>query len=249
METKRKRAKVVMLPTEGLSNIAKFERRLEYCESLFSPQVIQTQYLYFTTDDEIKKGDWCYDKTSNVIRGPIIEITETHYTFKGSSTHNLKKHYSKIIATTDPKLTIQNSVNSCDGCIADHAIKEGLHIHPDTGSYYMGCQKDKYIKQLSKPSQAFIEKYCKLGGIDEVDVEYIFEGSFDTNQGDWKLKIDSHNTITIHSIKDSWNKEEVEQLCRSAMFVGELLGRNPLKPTPLGKGFDEISFNWIKENL
>lgn len=46
-----------------------------------------------------------------------------------------------------------------------------------------------------------------------------------------------------------YTPEEVEQLCRNAMFIGELLGRNPTKNTPYGKGFDEISDNWVTEKL
>lgn len=63
---------------------------------------------------------------------------------------------------------------------------------------------------LPEPSQAFIQKYCELGGIDEVDIE-LKSSDLDYFFGD--LKVDPiHNTVTIHSIKDSWNREEMFQL-------------------------------------
>jgi len=98
----------------------------------------------------------------------------------------------KIIASTDPKLH------------TNEIVEEDVHM---------------YKKPLPKPSQAFIEKYCKLGGIDEVDVDYTDDelwcykcnktevncvnnstnciGYFEDNNAP---KVDSHNTITIHII-------------------------------------------------
>jgi hypothetical protein len=55
-----------------------------------------------------------------------------------------------------------------------------------------------------------------------------------------RLKVDPiHNTITIHPIKDSWNREEVKALCKEAFSHGVRL-------------WDEDYEMWdkfIKENL
>jgi len=72
---------------------------------------------------------------------------------------------------------------------------------------------------LPHPSKSFIEKYCKLGGINEVNVEYeidiILEYSSGTTPSTF-LKVNLHNEIAIHPIKDSWSKDEVEALCNFA---------------------------------
>lgn len=81
---------------------------------------------------------------------------------------------------------------------------------------------------LPQPSKAFIEKYCKVGGIDEVMVEYTvkqktqdeleWEGlssdvsPYGLNLSKNILKINSHNEITIHPIKSNWTKEEIIQV-------------------------------------
>ncbi len=71
--------------------------------------------------------------------------------------------------------------------------------------------------ELPQPSKSFIEKYVKLGGIDEVNVEYgidmVLEYSSGTTPSTF-LKINSHNEITIHPIKDSWSKDEVNHVLR-----------------------------------
>ena len=59
------------------------------------------------------------------------------------------------------------------------------------------------------PSQSFIEKYCKLGGIDEVDVEYVYHKVWDKQTEELlekyiTLKVDSNNEITIHAIEEMW---------------------------------------------
>jgi len=61
---------------------------------------------------------------------------------------------------------------------------------------------------LPQPSQSFIEEYVKLGGIDEVDVEYEHDDTVPYPK--LMLKVDSHNIITIHPIKPKvYTKEEL----------------------------------------
>jgi len=55
-----------------------------------------------------------------------------------------------------------------------------------------------------------------------------------------KLNVDNHNTITIHSIKNSWTRKEVENLLHLAMTTA----------SAYGEGIDEAEANdWIKHNL
>lgn len=58
-------------------------------------------------------------------------------------------------------------------------------------------------------------------------------------------KVDPHNTITLHSIKDSWSREEVEAFGKKCFDRGVTKGylSYPVLYTkPLSK-------DWIKENL
>jgi len=128
----RKRCKVVMLPTEDRnSSIWLKDGGLYYdIHGKISRKFIP-QYLYFTTNEEIKDGDWGYH--------PIVKEVK-----KMSKHDPYICNYTKIIATTDPKLKIITGI-----------------VGSGTG------------EPLPQPSKAFIEKYCKVGGIDEVDVEYV----------------------------------------------------------------------------
>lgn len=71
---------------------------------------------------------------------------------------------------------------------------------------------------LPKPSQAFIEKYCDKEGIDEVNIEVdiICDESNEDKSNLYllsKLKVDpNHNTVTIHPIKTTWSREEIEEI-------------------------------------
>ena len=120
----------------------------------------------------------------------------------------------KIIATTDSELMVQGST-------------------PDSAKEW------KKVFELPSPSQSFIEKYCKVGGIDEVDVEYEeLYGASNFPLGIYSLKVESDNTITIHPIKDSWTREEVIDVLKAyRRFVWV-------------EGITERDLNqWIKENL
>ena len=83
---------------------------------------------------------------------------------------------------------------------------------------------------LPSLSNAFIAKYCKKGGIDQIMVQY------DTSEF---LKVSSDNTITIKSIKDTYSKEEVRDLLLELW--------DDVKNDQVH--FDQDVENWIKENL
>lgn len=175
METRKVRAKVIMLPTKNKSLLHTHSELSTGCEGMGSFQTLKLtdsktkfkdpdwdgnipQHLYFTTDEEIKEGDWYIDDC-NLIRQAVTSDKDYW---------DRRPTYKKIVATTDKSLG------------------------------------------LPEPSQAFIQKYCELGGIDEVDIE-LKSSDLDYFFGD--LKVDPiHNTVTIHSIKDSWSREEMFQL-------------------------------------
>lgn len=221
METKRKRRKVIMLPTENAENAIIVKNHSINIDEFYYNKGTVTQaylnsinaksyHLYIVSDDEIKeneKGQF-YDFNYN----RIVNIAKNINNDK----HFNRRDIRKIIATTDKALTKLGVMNN----------------------YY----------SLPQPSKAFIEKYCKLGGIDEVDVEYqeeLVEGvTFGLHGNDEPptelvLKVSSHNEITIHAIKDSWNRKELE----SILFdFAEYITDNPKK-------YIENTEQWIKKNL
>jgi hypothetical protein len=220
----RKRAKVYRLPTNEKSNLF-ISSRTKDLRTHFkgnSPNNVKSYYhLYITSYDEIKEGDkpcWCYNSIKNTWNEDIIY-------YQGAMPMYHFKGFKKIIATTDTSLIALYGID-----------EEGF---------------GKMRNGLPQPSQTFIEKYCKLGGIDEVDVEYEYGYSLKMRRGNtehfYKLKVDSHNTITIHAIKDSWSRDEYEKGLRDAFKAGisftgpSFYGIN----TELQKYEDK----WIEDNL
>lgn len=218
-----KECNVIILPTNKPTNVVLHNTGLDSyhntIESAFNAVENiggQYQHLYIASNDEIKEGNY-YIANNTVFKADIK--------FDRGNNPNIHK-YPKIIATTDKSLTIK--------CII---CNEGCSEH------YHKCIKPIYLPQ---PSQSFIKKYCEQGGIDEVLVEY----EEDNNPNLWgqdiciapyKLKTDSHNTITIKPVKDSWSRKEVESLLfqyaeeQHAWFSSK-------------SEIDSFN-NWIKENL
>lgn len=133
----------------------------------------------------------------------------------------------KIIATTDKSLLSSNSIP-----------------HPRGGN------SKQMVGTLPQPSQAFIEKYCKEGGIDEVLVEYEHRGHFNIPSEHWDyiLKTDLSNNIIISFIKDSYSKEEVVKLFELLTYemAQKIIGNRQSK-YPYSHSI--VPSDWIEKNL
>jgi len=100
----------------------------------------------------------------------------------------------KIIATTDPSLTKEM-----------YCVSSGWYNEP-----------------LPRPSNDFIKKYCEIGGIDEIMVEY--ESHTDNMPAeedmdlpwrayiDYRPKVAPDGTISIKPCKTMWTRDEVIHL-------------------------------------
>jgi len=191
MKETRKRCRVVMLPTDEKSYI-------HYCP-FDSPAS-----MYISNKPELSNpGD---SAAVHLYITSDEEIKEGDYYIhmqNGDGLRarkciggNLPMDSKKIIATTNLKLTTN--------------ISRPLGV----------------TRELPQPSQDFIKKYCKAGGIEYVDVEYIscFTGNHTLkdrkSNSTLEPKIDSNNTITIHSSKDSWNIKEMEDVHVAVMKQG-----------------------------
>lgn len=220
-----KKCKVVMLPTEKATSIIKNlkDNSLSFGKIL-GPQFIrygeEGQHLYALSDDKIEENDWVIPND--------LEFAFRPWQFKQAPCPlpfwGCRDNCKKIIATTD---TLES---------------EELGL----------------IFRIPRMSGSFIKKYCELGGINEVMVEYEDKGyQKRTNpeeikplkhQYTWieniQLKVAPDNTITIKRVKDSWNREEVNELlirlleeCKINMVIGTSVY------------VDNKGRNWIKENL
>lgn len=98
------KVKLHLVATEDKSHIHKlahgyvvFEKKLSLKPSSCIPSVIgKPQHLYFTSDEEIKEGDWY-----------INQQNSRHYINKSGETYfeGIYDNCRKIVVSTDPKLT------------------------------------------------------------------------------------------------------------------------------------------------
>lgn len=103
------------------------------------------------------------------------------------------------------------------------------------------------LLNLPRPSDSFIKKYCELGGIENVMVEYTGEYYYSNEIFPLTVKVAPDNTITIKAVKDSWNREEVIELMRKAWNASSEES-GCLQPSY--EGPDPIEFDeWIETNL
>ena len=103
---------------------------------------------------------------------------------------------------------------------------------------------DKYGQGCALIPKSFIEEYCRKGGVDEVDVEYIVT----VPKYELELKVNSRNEITIHPVEEKlYTREEVEQM------LHDIVNDSHCKPErivqPNSNKCAEFVLNWIKKNL
>ena len=103
MEANRKRAQVHMLPTEEPSLLAINNGNIRYANFNLSPgATLLYQHLYFTTDEEIKEGDWVVQQFEKQ-DADVCQITNGEYEIAPDIQR-------KIIASNDPKLETSDEV-------------------------------------------------------------------------------------------------------------------------------------------
>jgi len=265
----KKEAQVHMLPTEDISQVhynkVRYPNEIKY-ELSFHKEPSKckndglcsgNQHLYITTDDKIKEGDWFLrpNYSSGIKVGYIPTQADSPY-FIGYGYD--WTDCRKIIASTDPKLKVLN----------EEGLKGMNELH--VLSPYSKAPKSWY-NYLPRPSQAFIEKFCKVGGIDEVDVEYeyIYKGirclKYDIKEQDEKCehicshcfhsrgvaegvkpKTDSNNCIIIHPVEEKTIDMKALDICQRIVSFGDA------SPELMETSFIEIynkANKWIKENL
>jgi len=236
-----KKMKVVMLPTNEkaaenqicINNVQMFKWTKQHdkvAHTLVEYRNTKAQHLYFLSDEEIKEGDWVIREYYPMNKG-FTRIVEQFIRSKADFGDSLSR--KKIIATTDNSLKIK---------VRDNYVASG------------------YIENyLPQPSQSFIEKYFekynKGEQIAEVMVEYEeFRMTLETEtKYPEHLKVNpKDNTITIKPVKDSWNREELDQLMNHLLNdVLCKLDKDSInfRRYPNSNKIAEFIINWIKQNL
>ena len=218
-----KKTKLVMLPTNEKASIVNFldnNKLIFIGHQTFQSSIPFTFYnVYILSDEEIKEGDW--------ILNNLLEDKRPIQVTKELLEDGLLKDDKKIIATTDKSLFTET---------------KSIGYTEDRARVFYGKE------YLPQPSQSFIEKfveeYNEGNVITEVMVEYETitkrYGSCSIGEGVTmnveQLKVSKDNTITIRKVKDSWNRDEVEEKIRKGAYV--------LLNGSIGD-FDK----WIEENL
>lgn len=240
----KEKAQVIMLPTKDLTNISKSNQLgLAYMKEpcTIHTEYISNQHLYIVSNEKIKGGDYAIsdNRTLRKIVGDNHSASQGTYSYKFAN----KEGWKKIIATTDTSLTNIKGEFNFDKIPSEMPVESSL----------------------PQPTQEWIENYIKEYNkgnvITDILVEYektSYTNRFTNvnkngvlNPDKWgnytNLKISKDNTITIHPIKDSWSREEVEELCRKAVRDNCNL---PISQQPYSfKEVKELENKWIEENL
>lgn len=210
------------------------------------------QFLYFISDEPIKEGDWVYECTKHNKSLNIFKATEEDMINLKTGIDSL---WFKIIATTNSDLW-------------NGRMKGGRDYEHDP------LTNASLISGIAKIDISFIEAYVKeQGKIDIVLLEGIYvmpqangtrtdgkiidEISLDPIHNTlFVLKLKPNGSVIVHPVKEKmYSKEEVEKLCRNAMFVGQLYGANHERRNlkldanfPMGNTFKKVANKWIEEN-
>lgn len=222
----KKRVKVIMLPTEDSTSIIKLatSSTLYYYSSPTSAatkHLYANQHLHFISDEGIKVGDWCV----HLSRGYVFKV----YNF-GESNGSVTLIPSENNLPEDLEFLLVD----CKKVVAT----------TDKSLVYL-TNNGRVGYKLPQIPQEFVENYCKVGGIDEVDIEYDLD--YDEHSeliGNpieaWDvIKVDSNNCVLTHPIKNSWNREEVIGILKEY--------RNCIMPVTQ-KEIDYLN-EWINKNL
>ena len=190
-----KKCKIIMLPTNQktkylmvYSDVEKTKGKL-ILNGLKNDEYKEYQNIYIISDDKIKGSDYCYSYKTNKIVKSTCDVSR-------EANKNIG-FWKKVIATTDKSLSQTNRTE-------------------------IPQPSEQFIKK-------FVEEYNRGNIITDVLVEYELisnEEYFgntvnpddDVPYFDERLKINhKDNTITIKKVKDSYTKEEVENLIYTAM--------------------------------
>lgn len=196
----KKPIQVIMLPTEDKKHLLTTKSLYKRTDGTSGYDIIQEdwsvkrQYLYITISQDvepIKEGDYIkYGKR-------IVQIEEEGGSLGFKSFNEvaflfIQPTHRKIIATTNPKLTIETELDAY---------------------YRNGAGGAKKIPQIQ---QSFLKKYCDSNGESQWEVEYKTVVSCHESYGTDILVENDDNTINITPVKEKmYSRSEVESLLKA----------------------------------
>jgi hypothetical protein len=214
-----------MLPTSKANNalimqMGSYKYFKEYFTQSYLRDINAASYhLYITSDDEIKEGDWVYNK----VQKTVFKADASFMKLIGNS---LSTNH-KIIATTDTSLTTPYM----------------------TGKRQQEINGVPQVKPLPQLSQQLIQAYCNKPFDEiEVEYVYRGHFNMPSEHWDCILKTNQSNNIITSFIKDSYSREEVIGLFELLTYemaqkiIGNRKSKYPYE-------HDIIPQDWIKENL
>ena len=221
------KTEVVMLPTEDCSNIG---INLSDGSIIYTPtavkyphqDVVQNQHAYVTVSQDrepIKEGDWCINKELEIFQVKIDIISESF-------------NARKIIATTDPNLTIFN-----DNEEGENMIDKIL---------YLPQLQQQFLKEfVANPDGNWeVEYFANEFVKDGISRPVIDDGVLKDYKGTWhyKLKLNQDNTVNITSVEDfeiKLSRQKLKDILHCAT--------GNVKDFVMHE--DRFINNWIEENL
>lgn len=146
----KKKVKPIMLPTDDISSVSLGNSGKGFMyHDILRPNYDKRKYqhIHFTSDEEIKEGDWAYSMTGNLVYQFALDNNKDPYT-------------KKVIATTDKSLKIKGLKENCK-CLSNP-------ISPTAK-----CESCLIGISLPQIPESFIKHFVeKNGKIDEVELEY-----------------------------------------------------------------------------
>jgi len=234
-------AKVVMLPTnkksvkQGQLVMGAGGNHLFTSRKTDDIVSLKAYHLYITSDEEIKEGDWhiCNDIIKKCIF--IGKANGTTYLVDELGNQDIIIYCKKIIATTDESLIYRK------GFV--HNSIDGFQDLPQLSQQFI----ENWIEEYNKNNQIVdILVECN-GGTKKIKVPI---GHDDYSTGleytPEKLKVNFDNTINIKPIKNSWNREEVNE--EKSELIHLFFSSHYDKLSNIGFTSQYIR-KWIEENL
>ena len=259
----KKPIEVTLLPTEDKTNVGYYtdskDRSLYFhVQGCDKRKGFEPHYVYVTVSpyvEHIKANEWFIFKDKVYKCNSISEDLVFFYNEKQDEIERYINDCKKIIATTDPKLTIECKKGTCTRGCSEH---------------YHKCMEAKPIPQVS---QSFLKEFVdNPNGKYVVDYEYQYHSSKELygKEADWvtcnksrfefiketlptcplrlKLKLNQDNEVIITSVE-----EKMIPMSKVLKLVEESNHFSYLQGVKIGKG-EEVNGtfsieDWIKENL
>lgn len=237
------------IPPEGDGVIGTFN---EYGANNPSSMAIP-QHLYIVSNEEMKVDDWLYNEVQKSI---VLVDCQAN-----ADLANVTKYRRKIIASTDLQLVFNQKIFPVTVPIFPEIPQSFISLYIEEYNAGRKIEKvDVEYEQYGDVPYYYIYGNCKY--------ECKYKGDwFDLTNGEVEMSKSEENldtiatkhyysaftnpdsTINIKSLKDSWTREEVEDLCKNAFDsgMGCIISQLPSINSNVDvlKGFTK----WIKENL